>query len=388
MPNSTPRPDSFAVRLAHYTTLAGLTLYAVFAPHSIAGAWIALALVVLGWLARTLLTRQTGIRRTPLDLPLWTLFAWSILSAALSAEPRVSLLKLISVSTFLVYYCLQATLTRRTVVLLSGLMLTSACAGVVWSVFEVVRGRGVVIESVAAESPLRGVVPLQPGDAIWRVNGGRVNSAAELGAAIRRAPVGKPLKLSVITQGEHGEWTGPVVTDEMKAIEPPAGLHGTERTHRFRASGWTRHYETYAELLQVLAQLALGFALVHLQRRATRTTRTRWLAALYAVAFMLLAVGVALTAMRTVLLAFVAGVCVVSWRAVARLRARVAVACAVALVCALGVYAVGRTRAVGALTLTDVSARQRVEVARHALARVPVHPVFGHGMDAVHRALD
>ena len=65
-------------------------------------------------------------------------------------------------------------------------------------------------------------------------------------------------------------------------------------------------------------------------------------------------------------------------------RARGLVAGAVVLVCALGAFAVWRTRAVGALRLQDESAHLRLEVARHALARVPLHPLFGHGMDAVH----
>ncbi len=364
----------------------GLCLYAIFAPHSIAASWVGLSLLVLGWLARTLGTRRTGLQRTPLDLPLWLFCAWSVLSAFCSAEPRVSLLKLISVSTFLIYYCVQAVLTRRTAILLTGLLLTSGCAGVLWSIIETVRGRGVVIETITPDSPLRATTQLQPGDAVWRVNNQRVNSPAELAAEIKRAPTGAPLRLSVITHGEHAEWTGPSVTDELKNLSPPAGLSGSQHTHRFRASGWTRHYETFAELLQILAQLALGCALACLQRRAARTTNTRLLVALYAVAFVLLAIGIALTAMRTVLFAFVIGACVVllRWRTVAPARARMAVLCVVVLVCALGAFAVWRTRASGALRLQDDSAQLRREVARQTLARIPLHPILGHGMDAVH----
>jgi hypothetical protein len=382
---NTPRPQSSIVgRLAARVALVGLWLYAIFAPHSIAASWIALSLVILGWLGRTLATRQTGIRRTPLDLPFWLFFAWSVASAALSAEPRISLLKLISVSTFLIYHLSQAMLTRRLAVVLASLMILSGVVGVLWSITETIRGRGVIITSIAPDSPLRPTTKLQPGDAIWRINGQRVNSEPELMDAIRRAPVGTPLRLSVITQGEHVEWPGPVVTEALKAATPPAGLYGDGRTHRFRASGWTRHYETFAEQLQILAQLALGFTLAHLQRRATSKLETRRLVAFYAVAFVLLAVGIALTAMRTVLVAFVIGACVVLWRAATARRARIAVACAVLLVCALGAFVVWRTRASGALRLQDESARLRFEVARVALARVPLHPLFGHGMDAVH----
>src|SRR5205085_1584260 len=102
-------------------------------------------------------------------------------------------------------------------------------------------------------------------------------------------------------------------------------------------------------------------------------------------AFVLLAVGIALTAMRTVLVAFVIGACALLWRRVASTRARIALACALALVCALGAFAVWRTRASGALLLQDASAQLRFEVARVALTRIRLHPIFGHGMDAVHQ---
>jgi O-antigen ligase len=107
-------------------------------------------------------------------------------------------------------------------------------------------------------------------------------------------------------------------------------------------------------------------------------------AALPAIAFVALAVGIALTAMRTTLVAFAFGACVVAWRASARGRQRALVVAAVAVVLCLGALAVWRTRAAGALRLDDASANTRVEVARVAVSRVALHPLFGHGMDAVH----
>ena len=52
---------------------------------------------------------------------------------------------------------------------------------------------------------------------------------------------------------------------------------------------------------------------------------------------------------------------------------------------AFGAVVVWRTRAGGALTLSDPSASLRVQVARVAAGRIPLHPLFGHGMDAVQR---
>ena len=371
-------------RVADYAILVGLALYAMAAPHSIAGAEAGLTLVALGWLLRTLATGKTGLRRTAVDLPLWLFFAWSIASALLSAEPRISLLKLQTVSTFLVFYFAQATLTRARVVALAALLIASGVTGALWSVSEIVRGRGLIVESVAADSPFRETspAPLEPGECVWRVNKDRVASVAEIDEVIRRLPAGKPLTVSVIAFGENLEWTGPPVTDELKERANPSGLTGAQHAHRFRASGWTRHYEMFAETLQMIAQLALGLALANLQKKGLRRR-----VALFAAAFVLLAVGIALTAMRTVLIAFAIGATVVVWRATDRQRRsiRLGVLAVIASALIFGALVVARTRASGALLLQDASSSLRWRVARAAIERIPLHPLFGHGMDAVKR---
>ncbi|MDQ1523279.1 MAG: hypothetical protein QOE47_1203, partial [Pyrinomonadaceae bacterium] len=415
--HASTKPSPLLLRLAGATAFGGLLLYAVFAPHSIAGAWIALSISILGWLARTLVTRRAHFpRRTALDLPLWLFYAWSILSALLSAEPRISLLKLISVSSFLIFYLVRALVeTRRAAVVLAALMIASGATGALWSGFEVARGRGVVVEEIATDSPFardqsRGITA---GDSVCRVGGRRVNSVTEIDQAIRDVPAAEPLKLSLFSQGEQVERVLDArMTAELKASASGSGLRGTHRAHRFRASGWTRHYQTFAETLQILAQLALGFALAYWQRRRTghssdsddngsrnngddnrngsdggnngngARVSSRLRCALAATAFVVLAAGIALTAMRTVLVAFAVGASVVAWRA-ARGRARVVVAAVVVVALALGAFAVWRTRAEGALRLQDESSRLRLAVARVALARTPTHLIFGHGMDAV-----
>jgi hypothetical protein len=367
---------------------AGFALYAAAAPHSIAVSWIGLSFAVLGWLVRMLATRRTGLRRTSLDLPLWLFFAWTALSCLLSEEPRVSVPKLINVSTLLMFYLTQALVTRRTAVWLAGLLIVSGSVGTLWGAGELAVGRGVVVRSLSVDSPLRRGTPLREGDAVWRVNGRRVSTVEEIDEAIRRTPAGGRASLSVVSRGEHVEWPGVVVTEEARAAASPSGItEGGGPTHSFRASGWTRHYETFAEVLQIVAQLALGFTLAGwLRRRRDDDKDGRpfvpvWLTA---VAFVVLAAGIALTAMRTTLVAFAFGATVLAWRATSRGRQRALVAAAVACVLALGAFAVLRTRASGALRLGDASAGLRYEVARVAASRVALHPLLGHGMDAVH----
>lgn len=356
--------------------MLGFALYAIFAPHSIAGAEIGLLLVAVGWLARTFQQRRIGIRRTVMDVPIILFTLWTVLSAFFSAEPRVSLPKLQSVCVLFVFYLVQAIITRRTALLLVALMIASGAAGALWSMIEIARGRGVVIAEMSADSPFR-TLPLGAGDTVWRVGGRRISSVAEIDEVIRKSSAGTRLFVSVIKDGEHAEWPGFVVTDEIKARPEPSGLRSAGPAHRFRASGWTRHYETFSETLQILAQLALGLALVNWQHK-----RARWRTALLLAATCVLAVGIILTAMRTVTIALSVGALVISWRAT-RGRARLLVTAAIVLVLAGGALAVWRTRATNALWLQDQSASLRLRVARVGLSRIPTHPFFGHGMDAV-----
>ena len=96
-------PEARAERAATRLALAGFVVYAAAAPHSIAGSWMGLSAAVLAWILRTAATRRANVRRTPLDLPLRLFIGWTVLSCALSAEPRVSLPKLVNVATFLMF---------------------------------------------------------------------------------------------------------------------------------------------------------------------------------------------------------------------------------------------------------------------------------------------
>lgn len=359
-------------------SILGLVLYAVFAPHSIAAAEIALGITGLGWLLRTIATGSLGLRRTTMDLPIWLFAGFTIASSLLSEEPRISIAKLQSVCVLFLFYITQAIVTRRTAIVLVCVMIVSGIAGTLYSMFDLARGRGVIVETIKTDSPLR-QAHVEAGDAIWRVNGKRVYSAADIDAAVKAAPADKTLSLSVISRGEHVERPGLVVTEKLKQEATPAGITGTARTHRFRASGWTRHYETFSEILQVLAQLALGLALAHLRNHGANSRFKLAMAA-----SVILALGIALTAMRTVLVAFAIGASVILFRA-ARGKTRLVATAALGLVLIFGAFFVWQTRAQDALALQDSSSALRLAVARVGAARILLHPVFGHGMDAVHK---
>ena len=366
-------------RLGEWTALVGLLLYSAFAPHSIAAAEISLAIVGAGWLVRSLATNKSGFRRTRFDLPVWLFFLWTVASSFLSQEPRISIAKIQSACVFLLFYLTQAIVTKKTAVLLVTIMILSGSVGTLYSVYDLIRGRGVLVESLSPESPLQSY--LRAGDAVWRVAGRRVYSVPDIDDALRKSPTGTSLVVSIISQGEHIERPGLVVTDAMKRRPSPSGIVGSGPTHRFRASGWTRHYETYCEILQILAQLALGLLVANYKNH-----RLNFRAKLASAAFALLALGIALTAMRTVLVALAIGVLVITIRALGNLglRFRVLSVAVVCLLLAFGGLVVYRTRAQHALSLQDPSSSLRVQVARVGASRLIQHPVFGHGMDSVH----
>jgi O-Antigen ligase len=364
-------------RLGQRTAVVGFFLYSAFAPHSIAAAEISLAIVGAGWLVRTISRRKTGFRRTSFDLPICLFFLWTVASSLLSEEPRLSIAKIQSTCVVFLFYLTQAIVTRRTAVLLVAVMILSGVAGTIFSVYDLARGRGVLIDSVAPDSPLQSI-HIRAGDAIWRMGGRRVYSVTDVDEVIKSSPDQTKLTVSVISQGEHLERPGLTVTDKIKKRASPSGVVGSEPTHRFRASGWTRHYETYSEIIQFLAQLALGLALANFKNHGLNL-RSK----LASAAFVLLALGIILTAMRTVLVALVIGVLVISVRVLGR-RARVVSLAGICLLLAFGAYVVYQTRAQHALSLQDPSSSLRVQVAKVGLSRMMLHPLFGHGMDAMH----
>jgi len=375
---STRQSGFVPVSLAYYTAIFGFALYSVFLPHSVAAADIALAIATSGWLARTVVSRRTGLRRTEFDWPILLFLLWTAASSFLSFEPDISVSKLQSSWAPLAFYVTQAIVTRRTAVLLVCLVIVSAAAGTLYSAYDLARGRGVVVQTVSSASPFQ-VLEVRPGDTIWRIDGHRVYSTAAIDRILRDSPPGKQLGVSLITRGEHVERPGLVTNSQMQSQVSPSGITGDRRLHRFRASGWTRHYETFAELLQIVAQLALGLALANLSNHGANVRFKLALAA-----SLLLGLGIALTAMRSVLVAFAIGAFLLVWRSL-KGRARLVLSMTVLSIFVTGGLVVWQTRAQRALALGDASSSLRAQVAHVGLFRIGLHPVFGHGMDSIHR---
>jgi O-antigen ligase len=203
-----------------------------------------------------------------------------------------------------------------------------------------------------------------------------VYSIEEIDERLRSAPVNAPFSVGIISRGEQIERPLTALTLRQPAS---SGLTGSQHNHRFRASGWTRHYETFAELMQMIALLALGLALAHLRNHGPNKYFR-----IAIVAAALLTMGLVFTAMRTVVVAFVIGSSVIALRSL-RGALKIAFTFALFFVLAFAAVVVWQTRDKKALLLGDPSSSLRVQVASVGLSRIALHPIFGHGMDAMQR---
>ena len=359
-------------KLGQQIALLGLAIYVAFAPHSVAVSASGVAIAGIGWIIRTFRTGNLGLRRSKFDPVIVLLLLWTVASALLSEEPRISIAKLQASWCVFLFYLARATITRRSALALVVLLIVSGSAGTLYSAIDLVRGRGVVVESIAADSPLR-QIGIQPGDTIWQINRHRVYSVNDVDRLLAETPPNNSVAVGIISQGEQ-------VEHSFTVAQPAAsGVIGSERNHRFRASGWTRHYQTFAELMQMIALLALGLALANLRNHGPNKHFR-----LAIIAAGLLTAGLVFTAMRTVIVAFVIGASLIALRSM-RGKMKIVVTFALFFVLAFGAVVVWQTRDKGALLLGDPSSSLRAEVAHVGLSRILIHPIFGHGMDAMQK---
>lgn len=373
-----------AVRWASRALLWGLTLFALTVPHSVAAAQISLALCAVAWIVRDVSARRFHFARTPLDWPLVGFAALTVASAFASVEPDVSLPKLRALLLFLVIYLCATNLRPRGVKLIVVLALASALVGVGFSLAEKVVGRGMVVTAINSDSPLA-ASKLQAGDVVWMVARRRVRSLDDAARVIRSRRNGERVEIEALHAGDPlpVEIT---VTDELKARANPLGVSVGGPSRRFRVSGFTRHFLTYAEQMQVFALLSFGALLAFLSRRPSSpglpvAASPRRRVALSLLLFTLFTLTLLLTASRAVIASCLVALLVVAALAAGR---RVALAAFVATL-ALGVggvYVLHATRTASAVSFGDDSASRRVGYMRAGLRMIPQHPLLGVGMDA------
>jgi hypothetical protein len=132
-------------KLGQQIALAGLAIYVAAAPHSVAASAIGIGIAGLGWVIRTLSTGNPGLRRSKFDLIIVLSLLWTALSALLSEEPRISIAKLQASWCVFLFYLARATVTRSSALALTVLLIVSGSVGALYSGFDLLRGRGVVV---------------------------------------------------------------------------------------------------------------------------------------------------------------------------------------------------------------------------------------------------
>lgn len=240
-------------------SFACLLLMAASVPHSIAVTQIAWLLGMVLSAARLFVTPRPRFRFFAFDAFLLAFIGWSVLSAALSYEPAISLDKLRGVGLFLIFFFARLNLrTRSAIAAVAFVMIGSAMVNVIWQPVERIIGRGVEVHGLRSDGALA-KAGLADGDAILRINGKRISSPDEILAALEAsetasAMFNRPDIYRTVTLRRTDLASG-------NSPEEQLGFASWRKSHRWRAQGFFGHFTTYGEVLQIIASLALGLVL-------------------------------------------------------------------------------------------------------------------------------
>ena len=260
--------DAPIIRWLERVAFMFLLLMVVSAPHSIAAtqiAWLtgmfaSMISVVLRWRAGELF-RERAVPRA-LSIALWIFFGWSVLTSVTSYAPDISLNKLRGVAVFLIFYFVIYNLRhRRAVHFLAVALIASCMVNVLWTPIQRLIGRGVEIHGLAPDGPLAKAF-LWEGDALLEANGKKLRSPEDVLVAIEANEITKikfyrPDFEFAVDVKRSDLLTG---GDAMSRL----GFSSWKKSRNWRSSGFYGHYTTYAEVLQMIASLALGLFVTRL----------------------------------------------------------------------------------------------------------------------------
>src|SRR5688572_6821986 len=374
-------------RLIEPGVIGCLFLIAIFAPHSIAVTQTAWLVGMALWVLRFAFFPRPKLFRSPVDYVLLGFFVLSGISGVFSYNPIMSIGKMRAASLFTIVYMLsQNVLSLRTVRWLALALIGSCLVNVLWTAGQLATGRGVRVQGVSAESPLtkaifrtrsvRRETPIKDGDIVWQVDNQRVNSPDELAAALVSGTGVAKVRIYRV------EWTPELEVPRTLLTgtnaEQQLGITGWTRGRDWRATGFYGHWTTYAEVLQLIASLALGIFL-GLSQKTSRV------GLLLLVAIAGLGFALAMTVTRGSWIGFAVSVAAMLLLSVSRRTAIIIAACAIPLVLA-GVFLLQQRRSIGLIDRADQSTSWREMVWREGLNLLvskPRHLLVGIGMDSI-----
>jgi hypothetical protein len=365
-----------------------LFLIATFAPHSIAvsqGAWL---LGMAFWVARLVIYPRPQLFRSPVDLALLGFFILSGVSGIFSYSPVVSIGKMRAAGLFTIVYLVSQNVGSLRLVRLLALTLIGSCMiNVALTAGQLAIGKGVKVQGVKPESPLAKAVfhtrtvmqptPIVNGDTIWEVDGRPVGTPEELAAALASGPTVAKVRIYRV------EWTPELELPRAQLLPgtnalDQLGISGWSRGRDWRATGFYNHWVTYAEVLQLIASLALGIFLALKQKRSLT-------GALLVLAVAGLVFALAMTVTRASWIGFAISALAMLLLTSSRRTILIVGACAIPLVLA-GVVLLQQRRSIGFFDKSDQSTSWRETVWREGfqlLVSKPRHLIFGVGMDSI-----
>ncbi len=372
---------SKAAKATELLVIVCLSLFALFAPHSIAvaqGAWM---LGMLLWLSRLAFFPRPQFHQTPIDYALFGFFILTGLSAFLSYEPLVSIGKLRAASLFTIVYLVAQNVPNRRALRLLVLALVASCfINVIFTAGQRIVGRGVKVQSLKTESSLF-AGGVRAGDTLLKIDGQVITSpddiANHLAAASPATSPKAPLniyrqELVPVFQIERGKLlSGSSATEQL-------GIEAWSRGRDWRASGFFGHYVTYAEVLQLILALMIGL-FVSLPFKLSLT------GALLLIGVLGFSYSLMLTVTRAVWLGFLISTAVIVLLGAARRTILFIGLLAVPLILG-GLFVLQQKRNVSFIDQSDQSTTWRQTVWQEGAALLvskPRHLLFGVGMDSL-----
>jgi hypothetical protein len=368
--------------------VACLFLIATFAPHSIAvtqGAWL---LGMTFWVARALVYPRPQLFRSPVDYALLGFFILSGVSGIFSYSPVMSIGKMRAASLFTIVYLVSQNVRSPRLVRLLALTLIGSCMiNVFLTAGQFAIGKGVKVQGVKPDSPLAKAVfrtktvmqpaPIVNGDTIWEVDGRPIGTPEELAAALASGRTIATVRIYRVEWTPELELPRAQLLPGTNAVDQ-LGITGWSRGRDWRATGFYNHWVTYAEVLQLIASLALGIFLALKQKRSL-------MGALLIMAVVGLVFALAMTVTRASWIGFAISALAMLLLTSSRRTIGVVGACAIPLVLA-SVVLLQQRRSIGFFDKRDQSTSWREMVWREGfnlLVSKPRHLIVGIGMDSI-----
>jgi O-antigen ligase len=344
---------------------------------------------LLFWVLRFTVWPRPRLERTPLDYPMFGFFILTGLSSFLSYEPTVSIGKLRAACLFTIVYLLAENIrSPRVLRALVVVLLASCMVNVFFTVGQYAFGRGVKLYGVSPNSPLSDArqvsrakivkIPILSGDTVEEVDGRPINDLQDLVSALNSTQAG-PAKIKIY----RFEWYGvlDVPRGQLHAgatAEEQLGIERWTRGRDRRATGFYNHWTTYAEMLQLIASLAIGLFFA-LPRKRNRN------GAVLALVIGGMGIALVLSVTRASWLSLLISTAVITSLSVSRRMLLVLGLCAVPLILG-GLFVLQKKRNVGFFDKKDDSIVWRERTWHDGfqlLTSNPRHLLVGVGMDSI-----